>query len=52
MKNLGGTIRDKRGKRKPTLERLSEKTNLPKSFLSQVERVLTQPSISSLKIFD
>ncbi len=49
MENLGETIRDERRKRKLTLERLSEKTNLSKSFLSQVERGLAQPSISSLK---
>ena len=49
MENLGDAIRDERRKRKLTLERLSEKTNLSKSFLSQVERGLAQPSISSLK---
>jgi len=49
MENLGDTIRDERRKRKLTLERLSEKTNLSKSFLSQVERGRTQPSIRSLK---
>ena len=49
MENLGHTIRDERRKRKLTLERLSEKTNLSKSFLSQVERGPAQPSISSLK---
>jgi transcriptional regulator with XRE-family HTH domain len=49
MENLGDAIRDERRKRKLTLERLSKKTNLSKSFLSQVERGLTQPSISSLK---
>ena len=49
MENLGDTIRDERRKRKLTLERLSEKTNLSKSLLGQVERGLTQPSISSLK---
>lgn len=49
MESLGDAIRDERRKRKLTLERLSEKTNLSKSFLSQVERGLTQPSISSLK---
>ena len=49
MENLGDTIRDERRKRKLTLERLSEKTNLSKSLLGQVERGLTQPTISSLK---
>ena len=49
MENLGDTIRDERRKRKLTLERLSEKTNLSKSFLSQVEGGLTRPSIGSPK---
>jgi hypothetical protein len=45
MENLGDTIQDER--RKLTLKRLSEKTNPPKSFLSHVERLLTQPPIRS-----
>jgi len=49
MENLGDAIRDERRKRKLTLERLSEKTKLSKSFLSQLERGLTQPSITSFK---
>ena len=49
MENLGSRIRDERRKRKLTLEVLSQKTELSKSFLSQVERALAQPSISSLK---
>jgi transcriptional regulator with XRE-family HTH domain len=49
MENLGDAIRVERRKRKLTLERLSENTNLSKSFLSQAERGLTQPSITSLK---
>ena len=49
MENLGSRIRDERRKRKLTLEVLSQKTELSKSFLSQVERGLAQPSISSLK---
>ena len=49
MENLGSQIRDERRKRKLTLEILSQKTELSKSFLSQVERGLAQPSISSLK---
>ena len=49
MENLGSRIRDERRKRKLTLEVLSQKTELSKSFLSQIERGLAQPSISSLK---
>lgn len=49
MENLGSRIRDERRRRKLTLEILSQKTELSKSFLSQIERGLAQPSISSLK---
>ncbi len=49
MENLGDRIRDERRIRKLTLEELSQKTGLSKSFLSQVERGLAQPSVSSLK---
>lgn len=49
MENLGERIRDERRIRKLTLEELSQKTGLSKSFLSQVERSLAQPSVSSLK---
>ena len=49
MENLGSRIRDERRKRKFTLEVLSQKTELSRSFLSQIERSLAQPSISSLK---
>jgi transcriptional regulator with XRE-family HTH domain len=49
MEDLGSRIRDERRKRKLTLEVLSQKTELSKSFLSQIERGLAQPSISSLK---
>jgi len=49
MENLGQKIREERRKRNLTLEQLSQKTNLSKSFLSQIERSLAQPSVSSLK---
>jgi len=49
MDNLGERIRDERRKRNLTLEQLSQKTELSKSFLSQVERGVAQPSVSSLK---
>lgn len=49
LKALGKTIRNERQKSRLTLEQLSRETSLSKSFLSQVERGLTEPSISSLK---
>ncbi len=49
MESLGEKIREERRKRKLTLELLSQKTGLSKSFLSQIERGLAQPSVSSLK---
>lgn len=49
MENLGEKIREERRRRKLTLEILSQKTGLSKSFLSQIERGLAQPSVSSLK---
>jgi transcriptional regulator with XRE-family HTH domain len=49
MENLGDRIREERRREKLTLEKLSQKTGLSKSFLSQVERGLAQPSVSSLK---
>jgi transcriptional regulator with XRE-family HTH domain len=49
MTNLGKKIRKERLKRQLTLEQFSRKTGLSKSFISQVERGLTEPSITSLK---
>lgn len=49
MTNLGKKIRKERAKRQLTLEQFSQKTGLSKSFLSQVERGLAEPSITSLK---
>lgn len=49
LKELGARIREERLLRRLTLETLSEKTGLSKSFLSQVERGLTEPSITSFK---
>ncbi|MEW6664704.1 MAG: XRE family transcriptional regulator [Thermodesulfobacteriota bacterium] len=49
MTNLGDKIRKERLKRQLTLEQFSQKTGLSKSFLSQVERGLAEPSITSLK---
>ena len=47
--DLGKKIRTERQKRKLTLENFSQMTGLSKSFLSQVERGITEPSITSLK---
>jgi quercetin dioxygenase-like cupin family protein len=49
MVDTGMKIRQERLKRKLTLEQLSGRTRLSKSFLSQVERNLVQPSVVSLK---
>jgi transcriptional regulator with XRE-family HTH domain len=47
--DLGQRIRSERQRRRWTLEQFSEKTGLSKSFLSQIERGNTEPSITSLK---
>jgi transcriptional regulator with XRE-family HTH domain len=47
--DLGQRIREERQARQWTLEQFSEKTGLSKSFLSQIERGNTEPSITSLK---
>ena len=49
MEKVGLTIREERRKRDLTLEQLSQKTGLSKSFLSQIERGISEPSITSLK---
>lgn len=49
MRNPGLKIRKERRSRNLTLEQLSKETGLSKSFLSQMERGLCQPSITSLK---
>ncbi len=49
MQTIGRRIREERHRRNLTLEQLARSTNLSKSFLSQVERGLAQPSITSLK---
>ncbi len=49
MVDTGMRIRQERLKRKLTLDQLSKMTGLSKSFLSQVERNLVQPSVASLK---
>jgi len=47
--DLGKKIRNERQKRQLTLEKFSQMTGLSKSFLSQMERGITEPSITSLK---
>jgi transcriptional regulator with XRE-family HTH domain len=49
MEKYGLAIREERRKRNLTLEQMSEKTGLSKSFISQIERDLSQPSITTLK---
>lgn len=49
MVDIGNKIRKSRLRRKFTLDYLSRRTGLSKSFLSQVERNLTQASVTSLK---
>ena len=49
LKQLGNRIRKHRLERQLTLEQLSKKAGLSKSFLSQIERGLAEPSITSLK---
>lgn len=49
MDNIGKRIRRERLKRRLTLEQLSGRSGLSKSFLSQVERDITTPSVTSLK---
>ena len=49
MTELGERIREERRKRRLTLQQFGERAGLSKSFLSQVERGLTEPSVSSLK---
>ncbi|MFQ5455210.1 MAG: helix-turn-helix domain-containing protein [Nitrospirota bacterium] len=49
MELLGEKIRDIRSQKELTLKELSQQTNLTTSFLSQVERNLVSPSISSLR---
>lgn len=49
MEKIGQRIREERLKRQLTLDQLSQNTGLSKSFLSQIERNITQPSITSIK---
>ena len=49
MKSLGFRLREERRKRNLTLVELSQKTALSKSHLSQIERDVAQPSISTIK---
>ncbi len=49
VKKVWEIIRAERLKRRLTLEQFAERTGLSKSFLSQIERGLAQPSVSSLK---
>lgn len=46
---LGERIRNKRMEKRYTLKELADRTELTQGFLSQVERGLTDPSITSLR---
>ncbi len=48
VKSIGERIKSLRNERNMTLSELSQKTNLSPSYLSQLERDKTTPSISSL----
>ncbi|MBA7537324.1 hypothetical protein ES705_29591 [subsurface metagenome] len=47
--DLGFRLRDLRRRHKMTLEELAKRTGLTSSFLSQVERNVTSPSVKSLR---
>jgi len=49
MEDYGSRIKQERDKNNLTLKDLSEKCNLSVAFLSQIERGLASPAISSLK---
>jgi len=46
---LGSRLRDLRRRQEMTLEELAKRTGLTSSFLSQVERNVTSPSVKSLR---
>lgn len=48
--DLGAALREARARRRMTLRQLAEATGLSESFLSQLERGLTQGSVSSLRV--
>ena len=47
--DLGSRLRDLRRRQKMTLEDLAKRTGLTSSFLSQIERNITSPSVKSLR---
>ncbi|MFB0526943.1 MAG: helix-turn-helix domain-containing protein [bacterium] len=47
--DLGSRLRDLRRRQRMTLEGLAKRTGLTSSFLSQVERNVTSPSVKSLR---
>jgi transcriptional regulator with XRE-family HTH domain len=49
LDNLGKKLRERRREQLITLKQLSERTKLSVGFLSEIERGLAQPSMSSLK---
>jgi transcriptional regulator with XRE-family HTH domain len=47
---IGERIRTRRRKLRMSLDELAERTDLSKSFLSQIERAISSPSIESLEL--
>ena len=47
--DLGSRLRNLRRRQKMTLEKLAKRTGLTSSFLSQIERNVTSPSVKSLR---
>ena len=48
--HLGAALREARARRRMTLRQLADATSLSESFLSQLERGLTQASVASLRL--
>ncbi|NQT58776.1 MAG: helix-turn-helix transcriptional regulator [Bacteroidetes bacterium] len=49
MDDVGSRIKEERKKNKITIEQLAKRTGLSKGFISQIERGLAHPSITTLK---
>lgn len=49
MKSIGLGIRDERRRQNLTIAQLAENSNLSKGFISQIERGIAQPSVTTLK---
>jgi transcriptional regulator with XRE-family HTH domain len=49
MKSIGVSIRNERRKKNITISQLAERSDLSKGFISQIERGIAQPSVTTLK---